>query len=451
MPARKTITADSLLGRNPQGWHDGSETLTYSFLENIMPDYVKTRDKNGDGTPDVYLPLQSDRIRVGVDFSMTETERDLVRRAVGLWNDMANINLAEGTVTGGFGDITFGSAAFADKGTFGFITQFPRSGSLGTADNRGDLWINSNNPDQDVSEFGHTSWDTYLHEMGHTLGLHHPNEDPNNFNATPHNNNRYTVMSYNPHPGERDLPADDQAWPLTPMLYDIQALQKLYGANTDTRNGDTVYFGAGDGGGAPVYQYAADGMTVNGRPVILTLWDGGGDDLVDVSALDQAVRIDLRAGHFSTIGALDNNVAMAAAVRVAGKIVNLIEHARAGGGNDRLHGNRAGNALDGGAGDDVLRGARGDDVLTGGSGQDLLRGGAGADVFVFDGAKNEGRDHIGDFSDGQDLLEISGGRFGDLHIRTVGDDTHVALDSGTVIILENLDSSLLTQDDFTFG
>ncbi len=413
MPSRNHITANALLGRNPKAWHDGSKTLTYSFLENVMPDYVKTRDTDHDGKTDFYLPLSTDRIRVGAGFSMTDTERDLTRQAVAAWNDVAHINLVEGTVQGGFGDITFGSAAFSDQDTFGFITRFPRPVSLGQADNRGDLWINSNNPDQAVNEIGHTSWNTYLHEMGHTLGLHHPNEDPENYDGLAHNNNRYTVMSYNPHPGERGVASEDQAWPLTPMLYDIQALQKLYGANTDTRAQNTVYFGDGTGQREQVWQYGADDMTLLGRHVILTIWDGGGRDLVDGSDLSMAVKIDLRPAHYSTIGGLNNNIAMAAAVRVEGRIVNWIENAWGSRFGDTLQGNAVNNFLRGGQGNDrlfghlgrdILVGNKGADTLNGGGGNDKLVGGPGQDVFVFN-AKS-GKDAIADFTDDIDTIRL---------------------------------------------
>lgn len=309
------------------------------------------------------------------------------------------------------GDITFGSADFvnragdADTETFGFVADFPKPSKLGVKPTRhGDFWINSNNPDQSTT-YGHTGWQTYLHELGHALGLHHPNEDPNNTAGDARNNNQWTVMSYAPHPGEAGKPLNAQGWPLTPMVLDIQALQKLYGANTTTRTGNTTYFGDNFAGyDETAYQYGVDGMKVDGgdgtlRNVILTIWDAGGTDLIDASDLATKVRIDLRPGHYSTIGELKNNIGIAKAVKVGGQVINYIENAEGGSGNDRLVGNATDNRLGGNDGNDVLLGFGGADRLFGDAGRDWLFGGAGRDRAY--GGK--GHDRLFG-KDGRDLL-----------------------------------------------
>lgn len=129
--------------------------------------------------------------------------------------------------------------------------------------------------------YDHTSWNTYLQELGHALDLLHPNENPDNENT----NAQYTVMSYVEHPSEAGEDLIVQGFALTPMVWDIQAMQELYGADTTTRATDTVYFG--DGGstsGVLKYQYATNanndlGMQVRGtdgnyRGVYLTICAG---------------------------------------------------------------------------------------------------------------------------------------------------------------------------------
>ncbi|MEK0165867.1 M10 family metallopeptidase C-terminal domain-containing protein, partial [Phaeobacter sp. A36a-5a] len=138
--------------------------------------------------------------------------------------------------------------------------------------------------------------------------------------------------------------------------------------------------------------------------VSLTIWDAGGADLIDASDLGSNSRIDLRPGQYSTIGSLENNVAMAAAVRVDGRTVNLIEDAWGGVGNDHLIGNGAPNTLVGNAGRDTLAGARNSDVLIGGQGSDRLQGGKGHDLL--EGGR--GRDTLKGGA-GQDTLEGGGG------------------------------------------
>ena len=65
------------------------------------------------------------------------------------------------------------------------------------------------------------------------------------------------------------------------MMFDIAALQEMYGANYTTNGGDTVYKWSattgemsinGVGQGAPA-----------GNKIFMTIWDGGGNDTYDFS------------------------------------------------------------------------------------------------------------------------------------------------------------------------
>ncbi|KRA55364.1 hypothetical protein ASD80_13220 [Devosia sp. Root635] len=269
----------------------------------------------------------------------------------GLWV----FEVRNGTVAAG--DIVFGGADFVDyPGLYGFVSNFP--GTLGQASDHGDVWINHGLADQASASYGNTGWQTYLHELGHGLGLHHPNEDPNNTAGDATNNNQFTVMSYVAHPGVAGQPAQAQAWPVTPMLYDIIALQQLYGANLTTRTGNTNYFGTGG-----EYQLADNGLLAGTNyTAIATIYDAGGIDLIDASAQTQAVSIDLRPGTFSKIGSVANNIAMANVVLVNNIAINMIENATGGSGADLLRGNNVANVLNGGAGADTMRGGLGADT-----------------------------------------------------------------------------------------
>lgn len=81
---------------------------------------------------------------------------------------------------------------------------------------------------------------------------------------------------------------------------------------------------------------------------------------------------------------------------------------------DELRGGTGEDTLDGGAGRDILFGGRDDDMLFGGAGDDRLEGGGGddqlvgqanADTFVF--GRNTGDDRILDFTDGEDLIDLT--------------------------------------------
>src|SRR4029453_13288067 len=111
---------------------------------------------------------------------------------------------------------------------------------------------------------------------------------------------QYSVMSYF---DESATGANAGGFADTPMLFDIYALQQLYGANMATRAGNTTY-GFGSPAGS-VYDFA-----VNTTPA-LCIWDGGGIDMLNASGFSQNQTIDLNSGAFSHIGGLTSNVSIA--------------------------------------------------------------------------------------------------------------------------------------------
>ena len=123
-------------------------------------------------------------------------------------------------------------------------------------------------------------------------------------------------------------------------------------------------------------------------------------------------------------------------------------------GRDSLYGGAGGDRLFGGEGSDTLDGGSGDDLLLGGEGDDRLTGGAGADTFVF--TEDHGDDTITDFTDGEDLIDLSSlqgiAGFDELRFATYGTTTAIDLPccGGGLIRLENTAADDLDAADFVF-
>ncbi len=155
---------------------------------------------------------------------------------------------------------------------------------------------------------------------------------------------------------------------LTPMIYDILVIQGIYGADTTTRAGDTVY-GFNSTAGRNVFDFAW--LTAQHVAPVLTIYDAGGNDTLDLSGFSANQSVDLTDGSMSDVGSLFNGDGTVGAALIGNLGIAfgaIIENAIGGSGNDTLRGNAAGNVLSGRAGNDTLHGADGNDVLDGGAG-----------------------------------------------------------------------------------
>jgi Ca2+-binding RTX toxin-like protein len=338
MPTAPSYATSALLSGSKWGGSTVGNpvTVTYSFLTSL-PGYYSGQDEASNFTP------------------MNAAQRQAARDSFAMFAAVANISFVE--VASAAGSINLGTADLGNG--IGGWAYYP--GSTSSNSFAGDVWITNGYPGYNNPTPGSWQYNTYIHEVGHAIGLKHPG----NYNAggggtggpylpSTEDNHQYTVMSYYSGPNYGVIE------PITPQLYDIAAVQYLYGVNNSTRTGNDTY-------------------TFSTSTQIRTIWDAGGIDTFDASNQTTSTTINLNAASFSSIAGI-NNIAIAYGV--------TIEQAIGGSGADNLWGSAEANNLVGGGADDGLWGADLDDVLTGGVGRDYIDGGAGSDTAVFSDASS---------------------------------------------------------------
>ncbi|MBC3270038.1 calcium-binding protein [Pseudomonas sp. SWRI81] len=337
-------------------------------------------------------------------YALTQGQQSSVIQALGAWSAVANINftLTSDTLTN-VGDLRFGGYRLMDDKTAAWA-YFPANSPVA-----GDVWIGPQTNDPNPSK-GSYDYLTFVHEIGHALGLKHP-FDTSKTNSTllepTLDDVHYTVMSYN---------SNYSYQPTTPMVLDILAIQSLYGANMAWQTGDNVY------------KWDAD------QSIFETIWDAGGNDTIDASNQLTSVGINLNESAYSSIGKAFSNYN-------TGFLVND--------GLSIAFGAKIENAI-GSNFDDILIGNALDNVLNGAGGMDAMVGGAGNDTYVLDNASELA--WIGErVNEGRDLLTITYAAGAQSNVVDLNMDTLVNVESvrvtgtGAFALLGN------AQDNKLFG
>lgn len=278
-----------------------------------------------------------------------------VTAALQLISDVSGITFTRVDDGAGYSDsasMLFGAYNVTYDGNGDGIPDQDGAGAYASYPQAGDVSLNLNSVSTTSLPNGGYSFFAILHEIGHAVGLSHPGL----YNAAPGVNityaanaqftqdtHQYSVMSYF---DESNTTTSYGAYPDGLMLHDILALQNIYGANTTTRAGDTVYGNNSNAGG--IFDFAS-----NTSPAF-SIWDGGGRDTLDSSAYSGAQTLNLNAGAFSNLRGLTGNVSIA--------IGAVIENAVGGSGNDTMIGNAVNNAFTAGAGTNSLNGGAGTDA-----------------------------------------------------------------------------------------
>lgn len=426
----------------PSGLMGQSVTVTYSFMTS-NPSY-----NSGDST---FLEFNA-------------TMKAAAQSALAQWSSVAQITFVEVADSGDGGSIRFGSNAQSDTAGYAY---YPSTSAIG-----GDIWISNSYSYNTAPVVGGYGYLTYLHEIGHAIGLKHPG----NYNAggggtdgpylsASEDNTDNTVMSYT---------TGSVVYPTTVGPYDTLAARYLYGysgtgtignvtfgsdsAEVFTGDSGIQYIHGRDGADYIDVQGGDDGVAAGSG--IDTVLGGAGNDLIYGN-----IGSDLLSGGSGndTIFGGQNDGPESSGSDGVLKYRSGVETVDGGDGNDMLYGNYGNDLILGGNGNDLIfagqdedtvSGGAGNDTIYGNKGHDLLIGGDGYDRFTF--GADSGNDTISDFTYFTDYLVIQNNVNGSgitsfatlvAHATQVGSDVVIDLGNGNSITLSNYSTTSLVSAD----
>ena len=379
------INTGALILNNDPG--SPATTITFSFIDGANQN--GNAGDSGAPIPDYYDP-ESPEAQSTV-LALSQQQRETFREVFEFFESVANVEFVEqayNPVTNPLDlaaspEIVIGSFDFPAAGLAGPFNAFAPASGDGRGITDSDIFFDSTTSDYspnsptDVS-LGSGYRDDVYAAVATALGLADPTQAT--IPLSIFNNFDYLTVLSQQHDSQFNQFAPFPEQPSSLALFDIEALQNIYGANTTFNIGDNQY-GNFFSGSAPHF-------INNNESHQTTLYDAGGNDTLNYTLHVADETIDLRQGQFSSINGVPQSLRISYGT--------VIENARGGSGDDNIRGNET---------DNFLIGNEGDDVLQGGGGNDVLRGGIGDDTFVW--SLGDGRDLVQEQgAGGLDTLQV---------------------------------------------
>lgn len=318
---------------------------------------------------------------------LTEKQKEAVRAALALVDSYTNLKFVE-SESALETDATLRFAQYSPESE-GSEARFPTNNgdySASNAREAGDNFLGQNARfNTNSSIYGTDAFATIAHELGHSLGLKHGHDPDHNGALTPdRDDSEFSIMTYASYLGaprgestEAKLGSTASSF----MMYDISALQQMYGADFSALGTTRTYRWDQNTGQQFINDIAApnSGTTVTNK-IFSTVWTQGATTTFDLSNFTDDASLDMRPGQWMTfsrnkLADLNSEAASGTlSYKAKGNIYNsllfngdtrsALKNIIAGSGNDNILGNEIDNILIGGKGNDILNGGLGLDTAS---------------------------------------------------------------------------------------